>query len=138
MFGRIQFALDRIETEPQVVEGIEYQSAPAGTYRDFFENIIGVSHEKGIEKPEKVVIRTQSLYMHELMKSKKFHHSQKETKEYGDYDDGTYGEFKLYVEYNRELKGKILTYGDGLKVIAPDRLLKEIKDSVERLSLYYT
>lgn len=131
------FALDRIETEPQVVEGIEYQSAPAGTYRNFFDNIIGVSHEKGIEKLEKVVIRTQSLYMHELVKSKKFHHSQKETKAYGDYDDGSYGEFELFVEYNRELKGKILTFGEGLKVISPDGFVKEIKDSIEKLSVYY-
>ena len=102
-----------------------------------YGNYVVIRHEKGIEKPEKVVIRTQSLYMHELMKSKKFHHSQKETKAYGDYDDGSYGEFELFVEYNRELKGKILTFGEGLKVIAPERLVKEIKDSVERLSLYY-
>lgn len=131
------FALDRIETEPQVVEGVEYQSAPAGTYQEYFKYIVGVSHEKGIEGPEKVIIRTQSLYMHELIKSKKFHPTQKETKEFGDYDDGTYGEFELYVEYNRELKGKILSYGEKLKVIAPDRLVKEIRESIEKLSLYY-
>lgn len=131
------FALDRIETEPQVVDGIKYNAAPAGTYQDYFTSIIGVSHEKGVEEQEVVVIRTQSFYMHELVKSKKFHHTQKETKEFGEYDDGTYGEFELNVEYNRELKGKILTYGDGLKVVSPDRLVKEIKGSVEKLSLYY-
>ena len=75
--------------------------------------------------------------MHELMKSKKFHHSQKETKAYGDYDDGSYGEFELFVEYNRELKGKIMTYGEALKVVSPDRLVKEIKESIEKLSVYY-
>lgn len=131
------FALDRIETEPQVVEGVEYQPAPAGTYQEYFKNIVGVSHEKGIEGPEKVIIRTQSLYMHELIKSKKFHPTQKETKEFGDYDDGTYGEFELYVEYNRELKGKILSYGEKLKVITPDRLVNEIRESIVKLSQYY-
>ena len=75
--------------------------------------------------------------MHELVKSKKFHHSQKETKAYGDYDDGSYGEFELFVEYNRELKVKILTFGEGLKVISPDGFVKEIKDSIEKLSVYY-
>lgn len=131
------FSLDRIETEPQIVEEIEYQPAPVGTYLDFFNNIVGVSHEKGIYKSERTVIRTQSLYIHELVKSKKFHHTQKEIKPYGDYDDGIYGEFELNVEYNRELKGKILAFGEGLKVVSPDRLVKEIKDSIERLSLYY-
>lgn len=131
------FALDRIETDPQVVDGIKYKSAPVDTYQKYFANIVGVSHEKGVEGAETVIIRTQSLYMHELMKSKKLHHSQKETKEYGDYDDGTYGEFELYVEYNRELKGKLLTFGEGLKVVSPNRFVKEIRDSIEKLSLYY-
>lgn len=131
------FALDRIETEPQVVEGIEYHAAPSGTYQDYFTNIVGVSHEKGIDGPEKVIIRTQSLYMHELVKSKKFHHTQKEIKEFGEYEDGVYGEFELNVEYNRELKGKIMTYGEELKVVSPERLVKEIKESVERLKLFY-
>ena len=132
------YALDRIETEPQIVDGIEYVAAPAGTYKDYFTDIVGVSHEKDAIGAEPVIIRTQSLYMHELMRSKKLHHSQKETKEFGEHDDGTYGEFELYVEHNRELRGKILTYGEGLKVMAPDSLVKKLKDSVEALYSYYT
>ena len=131
------YALDRIETEPQIVDDIEYVAAPTGTYKDFFTDIVGVSHEKDAIGAEPVIIRTQSLYMHELMKSKKLHHSQKETKEFGKYDDGTYGELELYVEHNRELRGKILTYGEGLKVMAPDSLVQKLKDSVEALYSYY-
>ncbi len=131
------YALDRIETEPQIVDGIEYVAAPAGTYKDYFTDIVGVSHEKDVKGAGPVIIRTLSLYMHELMKSKKLHHSQKETKEFGEHDDGTYGEFELYVEHNRELRGKILTYGEGLKVMAPDSLVKKLKDSVEALYSYY-
>ena len=133
----VQNALDRIETEPQIFDDIEYVAAPTGTYRDYFTDIVGVSHEKDVKGAEPVIIRTLSLYMHELMRSKKLHHSQKETKEFGEHDDGTYGEFELYVEHNRELRGKILTYGEGLKVMAPDSLVKKLKDSVEALYSYY-
>ena len=131
------FALDRIETEPQIVTGIEYMLAPVGTYKEFFANIVGVSHEKDTPGVENVVIRTQSLYMHELMKSKKFHHTQKETKAFGEYEDGTYGEFELSVEHNRELRGKILMYGEGLKVVKPESLVKKIKTSLEKLHELY-
>jgi len=131
------FALDRIETEPQIVDGIEYLPAPVGTYKNYFANIVGVSHEKETNGVEPVVIRTQSLYMHELMKSKKLHHSQKETKMYGNHDDGTYGEYVLNVEHNRELRGKILTYGEELRVMSPESLVNEIRESVKVMSGYY-
>ena len=127
------YALDRIESEPQVVENIEYVAAPSGFYKEFFSNMVGVSREKHSEGVQDVVIRSQSLYMHELVKSKKFHHSQKETKPFAVYEDGTYGEFTLHVEWNRELKGKILTFGHELVVTAPDSFVRSIQESVSVL-----
>lgn len=127
------YALDRIESEPQVVENIEYVAAPSGFYKEFFSNMVGVSREKHSEGVQDVIIRSQSLYMHELVKSKKFHYSQKETKPYGVYEDGTYGEFTMHVEWNRELKGKILTFGQELVVTAPDSFVRSIRESVSVL-----
>lgn len=131
------YALDRIETEPQVVESIEYVAAPSGFYKEFFNNMVGVSREKHSEGVQDVVFRSQSMYIHELVNSKKFHHSQKETKPYGVYEDGTYGEFTLHVEWNRELKGKILTFGQELVVTAPDSLVRSIQESVSVLWKQY-
>ena len=131
------YALDRIESEPQVVESIEYVAAPSGFYKTFFNNMVGVSREKHSEGVQDVVIRSQSLYMHELVNSKKFHHSQKETKPFGVYEDGTYGEFTLHVEWNRELKGKILTFGQELLVTAPDSFVRSIQESVSVLWEHY-
>ena len=131
------YALDRIETEPQVVESIKYAVAPTGFYKEFFNNMVGVSREKHSEGVQDVVIRSQSMYMHELVNSKKVHHSQKETKPYGVYEDGTYGEFTLHVDWNRELKGKILTFGHELVVMAPDSFVRSIRESVSVLWKQY-
>lgn len=131
------YALDRIETEPQVVESMEYVAAPSGFYKAFFSNMVGVSREKNSEGVQDVVIRSQSRYIHELVKSKKFHQSQIETKPFGIHEDGTYGEFTLYVEWNRELKGKILTFGQELVVISPKSLVDSIRESVSVLWRQY-
>jgi predicted DNA-binding transcriptional regulator YafY len=116
---------------------MEYVAAPSGFYKAFFNNIVGVSREKNSEGIQDVMIRSQSKYIHELVKSKKFHYSQKETIPFGAHKDGTYGEFTLRVEWNRELKGKILTFGQELVVTAPESLVKSIRESVSVLWKHY-
>ena len=131
------YALDRIKTNPQVVEDIEYVTAPTGFYKAYFNDLVGVSREKDTEGVQDVIIRSQSKYMHELMNSKKLHHTQVEQKPFGVHSDGTYGEFSLHVEWNRELKGKILTFGQELVVTAPASLVRSIQESVSQLFKQY-
>lgn len=118
--------LDRIVGEVSVVEGVDYIPAEKGFYQAFFKNIIGVTHEKDA-KVERVVIRTKTVYQHGLLLTKKLHPTQEETQPFGEHADGIYGEISLTIEPNRELCGKILSYGQYLEVIQPQYLREHIK-----------
>jgi len=130
--------LDRIVGEVIEVDDVEYIPAPKGFYQEFFNNIIGVTHEKGA-KVEKVVIRTKTEYQHGLLLTKPLHHSQKETLPFGEHEDGCYGEVTLTIEPNRELRGQILMYGENLEVMSPLSLREQILDIIKRqLEAYST
>jgi len=72
------------------------------------------------------IIRTKTEYQHGLLLTKPLHHSQKETLPFGEHEDGNYGELQLTVEPNRELRGRILLYGENLEVISLREQIKEI------------
>ena len=129
--------LDRIVGEVCEVNDVEYIPAPKGFYQDFFNNIIGVTHEKGA-MVEEVIIRTKTEYQHGLLLTKPLHHSQKETMPFGGHEDGNYGEVQLTVEPNRELRGRILLYGENLEVISPLSLREQIKEILRRQMQQYS
>ena len=130
--------LDRIVSEVNTVEDIEYIPVPKGFYQEYFNNIVGVTHEKDA-KVEEVVIRTKTEYQHGLLLTKPLHHSQKETIPFGEHEDGWYGEVMLTIEPNRELQGKILMYGGGLEVISPQSLRRQISEIIkQQLDTYIT
>lgn len=124
-------ALDRIVGEVNPVDGIEYIPVEKGFYQQYFKDIIGVTHEKDA-KLEQVVIRTKSEYQHELLLTKPLHHSQKETLSFGEHNGQWYGEVTLTIEPNRELRGRILMYGEGLEVVEPLSLREQICDVIKR------
>lgn len=123
--------LDRIVGEVSKVEDVEYIPAPKGFYQEFFKNIIGVTHEKDA-KVEKVIIRTKSEYQHGLLLTKPLHHSQEETLPFGEHNDQWYGEVCLMIEPNRELRGRILLYGENLEVISPQSFRDKIIESLNK------
>ncbi len=123
--------LDRIVSKISEVDDVEYIPAEKGFYQNFFKNIIGVTHEKDA-KVEQVVIRTKTEYQHGLILTKPLHYSQKETLPFSAHEDGCYGEVALTIEPNRELRGKILAYGENLEVILPLSLRDQIKDIVRK------
>lgn len=136
-FKAYNVPLDRIVDEPKIVEDIDYISAEQGFYQDFFKDIIGVTHEKDA-KVEQVVIRTKTEYQHGLLLTKPLHHSQKETLQFSEHEDGTYyGEVSLLIEPNRELTGKILAYGQYLEVISPVSLRNSVKDILTKQKQQY-
>lgn len=128
-FKAYNVPLDRIVGEVTVVEDVEYIPTEKGFYQNFFKNIIGVTHEKGA-KVEEVVIRTKTEYQHGLLLTKPLHHSQKEILSFGEHEGQWYGEVTLTIEPNRELRGKILLYGENLEVIQPLSLREQIKNIV--------
>ena len=129
--------LDRIVGEVSEADGVEYIPAPKGFYQEFFNNIIGVTHEKGA-KVEEIIIRTKSEYQHGLLLTKPLHHSLEEVLPYGEHDGLWYGEVKLTIEPNRELRGRILLYGDNLEVISPKSLREQIGDILKRQMEQYS
>ena len=129
--------LDRIVGDVSMIDNVEYIPAEKGIYQRFFNDIIGVTHEKGA-KVEQVVIRTKTEYQHGLLQTKPLHHSQKETLAFGKYEDGEYGEVTLTIEPNRELRGKILAYGQYLEVIQPQSLREQLKDIIKQQMMQYS
>ena len=138
-FKAYNVPLDRIVSEVKEVGDVEYITAPKGFYQEFLKNIIGVTHEKGA-KVEEVVIHTKTEYQHGLLLTKPLHRSQKEILPFGEHDGLWYGEVRLMIEPNRELRGRILLYGENLEVVSPQSLreqLKEIlKKQLEQYELY--
>ena len=128
--------LDKIVGEVNEVNDVEYIPAPKGFYQDFFNNIIGVTHEKGA-KVEEVIIRTKTEYQHGLLLTKPLHHSQKETLPFGEHNGQWYGEVRLTIEPNRELRGRILLYGENLEVVSPLSLREQIKDIIKQQMAQY-
>ena len=129
--------LDRIVGDISEVNDIEYIPAPKGFYQDFFNNIIGVTHEKGA-MVEEVIIRTKTEYQHGLLLTKPLHHSQEEVLPFGEHDGQWYGEVRLTIEPNRELRGRILLYGENLEVISPLSLREQIKEILRRQMQQYS
>ena len=129
--------LDRIVGEVGEVDDVEYIPAEKGFYQNFFKNIIGVTHEKGA-KVEPVIIRTKTEYQHGLLLTKPLHHSQIETLPFGEHKDGNYGEITLTIEPNRELRGKILAYGQYLEVMSPQSLREQIEDIIKQQYYQYS
>ena len=130
-FKAYNVPLDRIVGDVTMVDDVEYIPAEKGFYQQFFKDIIGVTHEKGA-KVETVVIRTKTEYQHGLLLTKPLHRSQKETLPFGDHEDGAYGEVTLTIEPNRELRGRILMYGEGLEVVSPLSLREQILGIIKR------
>lgn len=71
------------------------------------------------------------------MLTKPLHHSQSETKCFGKHDEEYYGEIQLDVEPNRELRGKIMSYGRFLEVVSPESFRDEIKNEILQLVKQY-
>ena len=130
-FQAYNVPLDRIVGDVSEMDDVEYIPAEKGFYQNFFNNIIGVTHEKGA-KVEEVIIRTKTEYQHGLLLTKPLHHSQKELLPFGEHEDGCYGEVTLTIETNRELRGKILAYGQYLEVMQPQSLREQIEDIIKQ------
>ena len=97
----------------------------------------GLYREKGA-KVEQVVIRTKTEYQHGLLLTKPLHHSQEETLPFGEHEDGCYGEVTLTIEPNRELRGKILMYGENLEIMQPQSLREQIKNTIKQQMEIYS
>lgn len=130
------YPIDRITSEITNVDNIEYLQAPAGYYREYFNNIIGITHTKG-RKAFDIIVRTHSAYYHGLVTTKPFHHSQEELVPYGIHEDGEYGEIKLHVEPTVEFVSRIISLGANIEVVSPHGVRVQVAKTVAKLSSMY-
>jgi predicted DNA-binding transcriptional regulator YafY len=117
--GLMNLALDRIigikESENDYVFDTTFNS------ETYYENAIGVSVSPTLE-PEKVLLYINHKHAPYVL-TKPFHNSQKEVSR------DNYGvTISMEVQLNFELEKEILGLGEGIKVLAPERLKRQIKE----------
>jgi predicted DNA-binding transcriptional regulator YafY len=125
----ITFALDRIKdvsiNNKELF--VAHKNFDALTY---FKPIIGVTRNTGNEPM--LITFLANPYHSPYIKTKPIHHSQKimdTTKE------GT--TFTIEVIPNFELEREILGFGDGIKILSPNRFVRTIKKRIEMMSRVY-
>lgn len=138
-----QYPLDRINPKSiRVVESsdIVYTPAPKDHYKEFFLRRVGIAENKFGNKPEKIRIRTLGKKFHGFVTTKPFIENQKTTVEFGEHEDGIYGEIEFTCIINNELMGEILQMGDGLQVIPTeesDTLTNLMAERIRRMNDLY-
>ena len=128
--------IDRIQSKPREISGVEYVPAPKHFYDNYFNDIVGVTHEINAEV-KNIIVRARTNYMFNLIKTKPLHGSQVVVKPFGKHDDGEYGEFKLTIEVNNEFMGRVLQMGDGLEVMSPPEVRQRFADRVKNMMEMY-
>jgi len=96
----------------------------------YYAHIIGLNH--GGSGVEEVVLATDPLTA-KYMKSLKWHLSQEVVSE-----NEHEVLFRMYVQPNFELKQKILSHGGNIKVLAPNRLIIDIKKELKKTLKRYS
>lgn len=116
-------ALDRIISiiEKPKLEFI-YPNFSVDTY---FNNVIGVTKEFG-QKEIKVILWANKISAPYII-TKPIHHSQTILKE----EEGTIT-FSIDVVWNFELEKEILAFGEQIKVLAPNNLIRIIKKRLKK------
>ena len=128
--GFVNLALDRIIS-------LERTDKPFIHTTDFdpeqhFKNVIGVSVSP-TSAPEEVLLYVTRKHAPYVI-TKPLHQSQRIVEE-----DNFGVTFSIVVQHNFELEKEILAFGDGIKVIAPDSLKRNIKSRLQGgLDLYET
>lgn len=121
-------ALDRITSVAK--SSTKYLVNKTLNVNDYFKNVIGVTVETN-SQPEKVVLFADRETAPYII-TKPMHSTQQviETEPVGI-------TFSIYVQLNFELEREILGFGDRIKVLAPERLKRRIKEKFEQaLDLY--
>lgn len=112
----------------------KYLPAAPQFYQNYFKDIIGFTRSRG-GKVQSIYIRTNSSYIHNLIKTKPFHPNQDEVEEFS--EEKGYGKFKLEVIPNTELRTKLLAYGVGITLEGNGWFQKEFKEEVRKMAELY-
>lgn len=128
-FRRFNIALDRIEGDIRSASAAKkYMPAQDGEY-SYLSKMVGVRFEDGTEL-QTIRIRALDKYTFGRITTKPLHNSQKTIK-YPSWKDGReYGEVEIEVYPNVELVGQILSYGNTLEVLSPEKFRARVHNEV--------
>ena len=124
----LTLALDRIE-KLNVKPEKRFIHFEISNPSEYFKDIIGITLNQ--QEPEKVRLWLDSSTTPYVL-TKPLHHTQKVIKEG---DDGI--EITIHVIHNFELEREILSYGEGIKVLEPEKLREHIEKRLKKASDYY-
>lgn len=129
------FGLNEFNNEPQwnlaldrIIGPIENSKSKyiedLTNWEDFFDDMIGVSRsaDQQIEEVKLIFNKEQSPYI----QTKPLHNTQKNRV----FEDGSL-EVRINVIVNYELEMRILSFGEKVKVVAPDKLINKIRERIQ-------
>lgn len=123
-------SIDRIG-KVEVVKDVTFAERPQGFYEDRFKYLVGLT----IKEHKQVIVRAHSEYFWGLFKTKPLP-NYKVVKDFGNYEDGQYGDFEIDVTLNDEFFGRILQFSPGLEIISPadvrEKFAARVKETFER------
>ncbi len=122
------FAFDRIIGYKK--SNVKYRDNLKYDFKEYFNQMVGLTIFPDAV-PEKVLLWVKEKE-YPYLKTNPIHLSQKYVK---DADGGKIISLYLYINY--ELEMRILSYGEGVKVLAPDHFAKHIKERIEKLQNLY-
>lgn len=124
-------ALDRI---------VDFHSCPDIPYKenpdfvdDYFDDVVGVTKHSRLKK-ERIVLQADNSQASYIL-TKPIHSSQRLVEK--NKTDGSMT-FELEVVVNWELVTQLLGFGDGIKILEPDSLSKQLGDIFKRASRLYS
>ncbi len=125
----VTFALDRIQaiTDAAKEPFVEHRNFDPHAY---FKDILGVTRNVA-EKPTTIVFWASSLHA-PYIKTKPIHASQKVLEEV---KGGTH--FSIDVIPNFELERELMGFGEGIKVLSPNTIIRQIKRKVRLMHALY-
>lgn len=121
----INLALDRIVNLVDAPNGTHYQSNREFNPKEYFKDIVGVT--RGDEQPMHIVFRVEEKQA-PYVRTKPLHQSQQEV----GVDDENGVLFSIDVIPNRELERDLLAFGDGLTVISPEKIRKQLRNIIRK------
>ena len=125
------FALDRFESV-QPINDIPYKENPNFDPENYFRDIIGVTKWGNPLKITFCASREQAGYI----STKPVHSSQRVEQERLE-GGGTI--FSVFVSPNWEFYSRMLSFGEGVRIISPNSVVREMKRKINHaLELYYT
>jgi predicted DNA-binding transcriptional regulator YafY len=120
----LTIALDRVlAIKPRPKENFLEMDFDAESH---FKNVVGVTVNEGI-KPKNIILWVDRLNAPYVL-TKPLHHSQKILKEF---QDGSI-EISLYLVLNYELERLILGFGEGIKVLQPEKLKNRMIQKLQK------